>query len=115
MLDNARSRVPRHLNRFAIRSAAGLVALVSGAFGFVLLLILVRSAWTPLYRADQRVADSLNSWVAGNDLVHNILRGLTDFGGHTLLVRILGLATAYLIIRRQFSWSPTSPSPRSGH
>ncbi|MEU8230433.1 phosphatase PAP2 family protein [Actinoplanes sp. NPDC048967] len=102
MLDNVRLRPPKGLDRFAVRSIAGLLVLVSGSVGFLLVLVLVREQWTPLYRADQRVADSLNDWVAGNDLLLNVLRGLTDFGGHTILTRVLVLATAYLLIRRQF-------------
>lgn len=101
MLD-VRPRLPRRFDRFAARTTAGLVALLAGSLGFLLLLVLVRAAWTPLYRADQQVADSLNAWVAGRDLLVNVLRGLTDFGGHTILLRVLLLATAYLLIRRQF-------------
>jgi undecaprenyl-diphosphatase len=102
MLDQVRDPPPSRADRFAIRSMIGLLAVLAGSFGFVLLLTLVRAAWTPLYRADQQVADSLNAVVAGNDLAVNVLRALTDFGGHTLLVRVLLLATGYLLIRRQF-------------
>ncbi|GAB2584779.1 hypothetical protein Aab01nite_53740 [Paractinoplanes abujensis] len=78
------------------------VALVGGALGLLLLLAVVRMAWTPLHRADQRVTDSLNAMVAGNDVAVKVLRGLTDFGGHTLLLRVLLLVPLYLLIRRQY-------------
>lgn len=102
MLDQTHGLPASRADRFAIRSTAGLLALLLGSLGFLLLLVLVRAAWTPLHRADQQVADGLNTVVAGNDLLVNVLRALTDFGGHTLLVRVLVLATGYLLIRRQF-------------
>lgn len=102
MLHDVRDHLPPRTERFAIGSTAGLLALLAGTLGFLLLLTAVRAAWTPLYQADQRVADTLNAAVADNDLLIEILRGLTDFGGHTFLVRVLLLATAYLLIRRQF-------------
>ncbi|PRY20202.1 phosphatase PAP2 family protein [Pseudosporangium ferrugineum] len=101
MLDHGRPRAARGVERFASRSTVGLLALLIGSLGFLLLMVLVRTAWAPLYRADQRVADTLNAWVAGKDLLLAALRGLTDFGGHTILMRVLVLATAYLLIRRQ--------------
>jgi undecaprenyl-diphosphatase len=102
VLHDVRDQVPQRAGRFAADSSAGLLALVAGSLGFLLLLTAVRAAWTPLYQADQRIADTLNAAVADNDLLVKVLRGLTDFGGGTLLTRALLLATAYLLIRRQF-------------
>ncbi|GAA3939741.1 phosphatase PAP2 family protein [Actinoplanes auranticolor] len=101
MLHDVQEESPRRAGRSPVGSA-GLLALIAGSLGFLLLLTAVRAAWTPLFRADQRVADTLNAAVADNDLVVEILRGLTDFGGGTILTRVLVLATAYLLIRRQF-------------
>lgn len=68
---------------------------------FGLLLVLVRGAWAPLEELDRSVADALNARLAGNKLVVNVLRGVSDLGGRTVLVLVLLVGALYLLIRRQ--------------
>src|SRR6266511_2974062 len=63
----------RPLERFTIRSVAGLLAVVGAGTGFGLLLLLVRLSWHPLERVDRGAADSLNRLAAGNSALVAVL------------------------------------------
>src|SRR5215207_9072496 len=82
---------------------------------FALLLALVHGAWAPLDELDRAVADALNSRVAGSRPMVNLLKGVTDFGGRTVLTLVLLVGATYLLIRRQprrpCTWLPLPAAP----
>lgn len=92
---------PRSVERFALRTSAGLAGVVVAGVSFVLLLGLVRGPWTPLEQMDRAVAGGLNDLVAGNEILINVLRGVTQFGGRNILTLVLLVGVGYLLIRRQ--------------
>src|SRR6266540_4040348 len=75
----------RPLERFTIRSVAGLLAVVGAGTGFGLLLLLVRLSWHPLERVDRGAADSLNRLAAGNSALVAVLKGISQLGGGPVL------------------------------
>ena len=101
MLEQIRDLQARPLERFAARASAGLVAVTAMGLVFALLLALVHGAWAPLDELDRAVADALNSRVAGSRPMVNLLKGVTDFGGRTVLTLVLLVGATYLLIRRQ--------------
>jgi undecaprenyl-diphosphatase len=101
VLEQVRALQARPLERFAARASAGLVAVTTMGLVFALLLALVRGAWAPLDELDRAVADALNSGVAGSKPTVNVLKGVTDLGGRTVLTLVLLVGATYLLIRRQ--------------
>lgn len=80
------------LERFALRSAAGLVVAVALGAGFGLLAFLVRVNSAPLQRVDQAVADTLNDLVAGNQVLQRVLVGV-------LLAVLFAYVLPYVVFR----------------
>ncbi|WP_405085587.1 phosphatase PAP2 family protein [Microbispora sp. NBC_01389] len=101
MLDRSHRLEPGRLERFALRGAPGPAGVALAGAGFALLAGLVAGRWEPLYATDRAVTDDLNRLVAGDTLVLDILRALTDFGGGTILTCVLVLATVFLLVRRE--------------
>lgn len=75
--------------------------LLGGGAGLVGLLAAAHRQWRPLQALNQQIADGVTVLAPTNEILAKMLSGLTDFGGHTLLVRVLLLVTAYLLIRRE--------------
>lgn len=101
MLDQRRQQLAAQTDRFVVHTCVGWLAVLVGGAGLVGLLMATR-ATSELPRAvDQQVTDGLTALVPADGILGTFFSGLTDFGGHTLLVRVLLLATAYLLIRRE--------------
>ncbi|MGK8524951.1 phosphatase PAP2 family protein [Nocardia asteroides] len=83
-----------------MRSAAALLGVAAVGIGFGVLTALVRARWEPMQTADQAVTDGLVSVVAGNELLLNILTGVTDLGGTGTLVLVLAVGGLWLLLRR---------------
>lgn len=96
--DPARCRVAAE--RFAVRSAAALVATVGAGLGFGVLTALVRLRWQPLQTADQAVADRVTAVVARHPVLRDILFGVTDLGATITLVGVLAVGVLWLLLRR---------------
>jgi len=77
----------------------GLLALA--VTGFALLVVLVHGDWGPLRHTDQAVADGLNEAVSGHDVVVQVLRVVTGFGGSPMLAWVTSVGVAWLLLRRQ--------------
>lgn len=90
----------RGLGRFEARAALGWLAVVGGAAPFLVLWLLVESAWAPLSAVDGGTAAALNDAVSGTWLV-GPLRAVTDLGGSGTAVLLLVLATVFLLVRQQ--------------
>ncbi len=91
----------RPLERFTIRSVAGLLAVVGAGTGFGLLLLLVRLSWHPLERVDRGAADSLNRLAAGNSALVAVLKGISQLGGGAVLWWLVIVGAIGLLLRRQ--------------
>jgi undecaprenyl-diphosphatase len=87
--------------RFGARAALGLAALTLGAGPFLLLWGLVQESWRPLAALDGEVAAALNAAVTESPDVVAVLVLLSDLGGTGTAVLVLGLTTAFLLIRRR--------------
>lgn len=92
---------PRQLHAFTLRSVAGLLVLVVAGLAFGLLLGLVQSAWGPLQGLDRGIARQLSEWVSGNPTLLSALQIVTTLGDPAVLTLLLGLAAAWLLIRRR--------------
>lgn len=89
------------VERFALRSAGALIAVVAVAVGFGLLAALVRRQWRPLRQVDTVISEALTGWVSGNEMVEAVLVGITDLGGTGMLVWLLVVGVVWLLVRRQ--------------
>lgn len=87
--------------RFALRSIGALVAVIVFGTAFGLLATLVRLEWSPMRELDRAVAGGLNDLVAGREVLQNVLGGVTDLGGTTMLVWLLVVGSIWLLLRRQ--------------
>lgn len=87
--------------RFGVRASLGLAGVVVAGVVFLLILGVVRGPWTPLEEMDRAVARHLNGVVADNDILVNVLRGVTQFGGRNILTLVLVVGVGYLLIRGQ--------------
>lgn len=67
--------------RLALGTILGLVLVTAAGVGFGLLLTLVHLRWQPLHELDVMIADELNDFVAGNDILVRALTAVTDLGG----------------------------------
>lgn len=97
--DRNATSVP-HATRFAVRSFAGLAAVLLAALMFALTLGLVASRSRPVSDADVAVVDELNRTVSGNQWVLAALRFLTNLGGAEAAWVLLSLTVAWLLVRR---------------
>ncbi|WP_223166278.1 phosphatase PAP2 family protein [Nonomuraea sp. SYSU D8015] len=75
--------------------------MVLAGLAFTLVMGLVRVAWQPLIHFDRGVSDALNTVVAGNTVMQEMLQAVTDFGGFPILGRVVLLGTLFLLIRRE--------------
>jgi undecaprenyl-diphosphatase len=96
--DPARPRAAAE--RFAVRSAAALLATVGAGIGFGVLTALVRVRWQPLQTADQAVADRVTAVVAAHPVMRDILFAVTDLGATLTLVGVLAVGVLWLLLRR---------------
>lgn len=96
--DQARPRAAAE--RFAVRSATGLLATVGAGLGFGVLTALVRARWQPLHAADQAVADRVTAVVAEHAVLRDILFAVTDLGATLTLVGVLAVGVLWLLLRR---------------
>ncbi|MEU4241343.1 phosphatase PAP2 family protein [Actinoplanes sp. NPDC026619] len=88
------------IRHFAERSVLGLLAVVAAGLGFGLLLLLVRSQWTPMLRLDQSIADRLNGLVAPRPWAVAALKGVSTAGGPSWLTPLVVVVSVLLLIRR---------------
>ena len=86
---------------FAERTAAGLLAVAGAGLGFGLLLLLVRTHWTPLSGADRAIAEGLNRLVAPHQWMVDALNGVSRLGGRPVLLPLVVIAVLALLLRRQ--------------
>ena len=84
-MDSAKTTARRPYEHFAWRSLVGLAAVIAGATGFGLLLLLVRWNWPPLASLDRSAVDALNRAVAGRHALVTVLTAITGFGGRPIL------------------------------
>lgn len=89
------------LERFALRSLGGLVAVLVIGAAFGIMAALVRVRWQPMRRLDTVIADGLNAIVSSDALLREVLIGITDLGGTAVLVWMLVLTGVWLLVRRQ--------------
>ena len=89
------------IRRFEIRTLLGWTTVVVGAVPFLLLWLLVRAAWTPLAALDRAVAADLNTVVSTSPLAVGALGAVTELGGTGTAILLFGLATLFLLMRRQ--------------
>ncbi|MCF6521736.1 phosphatase PAP2 family protein [Streptomyces sp. JJ36] len=88
--------------RAAARGLAAWTVTLTAGVGFALLLLLVRTRWEPLRRADQALADALNSALGQDERLVKALRLLTDLGGTPMLLWLLSVGVLWLLIRGQW-------------
>ncbi|WP_063058719.1 phosphatase PAP2 family protein [Nocardia sienata] len=86
--------------RFAVRSAAALLATVGAGLGFGVLTALIRVRWQPLQAADQAVADRVTAVVAEHPIARDVLTAVTDFGATLTMTGVLAVAVLWLLLRR---------------
>ncbi len=79
-----------------------LVAVTASTFVFAVLLILVRTRWSPLESVDHAVAANLNNLVAGRSTALTVLRAITWLGSNTVLWTLIVAGLIVLAIRRRF-------------
>lgn len=91
----------RPLGHFTERTLAGLAIVLGAGAGFGVLLVLVRTRWSPLYDVDHGVAAWLNELVAPHGPLVTVLNALTDLGGRAVIVWLVSVAVIGLLIRRQ--------------
>lgn len=96
--DPARPRAAAE--RFAVRSAAALLATVGAGIGFGVLTALVRVRWQPLQTTDQAVTDRVTAVVAEHPVMRDILFTVTDLGATLTLVGVLAVGVLWLLLRR---------------
>ncbi|MEH1012957.1 phosphatase PAP2 family protein [Micromonospora sp. CPCC 206060] len=93
--------VRRPLGHFAERSLAGLAVILGAGVGFGVLLVLVRTRWSPLYDVDHGVAAWLNDLVAPHGPLVTVLNAITDLGGRPVIIWLVTVAVVGLLIRRR--------------
>jgi undecaprenyl-diphosphatase len=98
MVTQRRWRPVRH---FAERSLIGLAAVIAAGLGFGLLLLLVRSQWSPLQRLDQGAAADFNALVAPEPQLATVLRAVSSLGGRPIMMWLVTIAVVLLLIRRR--------------
>ena len=89
------------VRHFAERSVLGLLVVTAIGLTFGLLLLLVRLHWQPLLDLDRSVADGLNRWAAGSEVVVAVLKQISSFGGRGTLLPLVLLLVVILLIRRR--------------
>lgn len=89
------------VRHFAGRSVLGLLVVAAIGLAFGLILLLVRLRWQPLQDLDRSVADGLNSWASGSDVVVGVLKQISSFGGRGFMIPLVALLVALLLIRRR--------------
>ncbi|MEU4567604.1 phosphatase PAP2 family protein [Micromonospora sp. NPDC023956] len=91
----------RPLGHFTERSLAGLALVLGAGVAFGVLLVGVRSRWTPLYDVDHGIAAWLNEQVAPHGPLVTVLNAVTDLGGLAVILWLVSVAVVGLLIRRQ--------------
>jgi len=84
----------------ARRALVPLAVVTAAAFGFALLLVLVRLRWAPLESADHGAAARLNSLVVGHAAVAGIVKAVTWLGSSGVPGTLIGMAVVLTIGRR---------------
>jgi undecaprenyl-diphosphatase len=87
------------------RRARGLLPLAvvtASALIFAVLLLLVRSKWSPLESVDHHAASAINNLVAGNSVLLAVVKAITFLGSHGVLWVVIGAAVLLLAIRRRW-------------
>jgi undecaprenyl-diphosphatase len=79
-----------------------LIAVTASAFLFAVLLLLVRTQWSPLESVDQSLAADLNSQVADRPTVLRVLRAVTWMGSGVALWALVVAGLIVLGVRRRF-------------
>ncbi|HEY1487892.1 MAG TPA: phosphatase PAP2 family protein [Micromonosporaceae bacterium] len=82
--------------------SAPLIGVAVAALVFAVLLILVRTQWSPMESLDHGVATHLNNALSGHSFVVKVLKGITWLGSDGVLWTIIVAAVLILAIRRQF-------------
>ncbi|MBO4208629.1 phosphatase PAP2 family protein [Micromonospora echinofusca] len=100
-MTTVKEMVRRPLGHFAERSLAGLAVILGAGVGFGILLVLVRTRWSPLYDVDHGVAAWLNDLVAPHGPLVTVLNAITDLGGRPVIIWLVTVAVVGLLIRRQ--------------
>jgi undecaprenyl-diphosphatase len=101
MAESADTKTGRQMERFAGRSLAGLLAVAGAGVGFGLLLLLVRSSWSPLLQLDRWAANGLNELISPHPVLVALLNGTTSLGGRTILIWRVAVVVIGLFIRRR--------------
>ncbi|MEH1098843.1 phosphatase PAP2 family protein [Micromonospora sp. CPCC 205561] len=91
----------RPLGHFTERTLAGLAIVLGAGVGFGVLLVLVRTRWSPLYDVDHGVAAWLNDLIAPHGPLVTVLNALTDLGGRAVIIWLVSVAVLGLLIRKQ--------------
>jgi membrane-associated phospholipid phosphatase len=94
--------------RLGSRLAVAAVAAFLIAVPFTLLLVLVKSSWTPLRRLDQSTADRLHTYALGHPATVRFFRDWSTIFGPTtwrLLVALLAIWLLYRRAVRLASWA----------
>ncbi|MGC4766005.1 phosphatase PAP2 family protein [Micromonospora sp. DT46] len=91
----------RPLGHFTERTLAGLAIVLGAGVGFGILLVLVRTRWSPLHDVDHGVAQWLNDLVAPHGPLVTVLNALTDLGGRAVIIWLVSVAVVGLLIRKQ--------------
>ncbi len=86
--------------RLGTRLAAAAVAAFLIAVPFTLLLVLVKSAWTPLRRLDESTADRLHIWALGHPAAVRFFRDWSTIFGPTTWRLLVALLAIWLLYRR---------------
>ncbi|WP_447001879.1 phosphatase PAP2 family protein [Saccharothrix isguenensis] len=89
------------VERFALRAVALLVLMAAAGVGFALLVVSVRLRWAPLRDLDRAVADALTGLVAGDEVLTEVLHGVTTLGGMATLLWLTCVGVGWLLVRRQ--------------
>jgi undecaprenyl-diphosphatase len=84
------------------RRLAPLIWVTASAFVFTVLLVLVRTKWSPLATVDGGVADSLNRLVAHDSALVAVIKWVTWLGSGGVLATIIVAAAVIFAVRRRY-------------
>jgi undecaprenyl-diphosphatase len=84
------------------RGLLPLAAVTAAALAFAVLLLLVRTKWSPLESVDHHAASAVNNLVAGNGVLVAVVKAITFLGSHGVLWVVIGAAALLLAIRRRW-------------
>lgn len=87
--------------RFGIRSVLTLAALTIAAVPFGLLLLLVRTRWTPLLSVDHSARDQLHRYTAEHPAFATAMKTMSTLGSSAVYLTGFALVTAWLLYRRR--------------